>query len=94
VTPIRTCVGCGQRSPQAELIRFVAGAESALMVDSGRRAGGRGAYLHADASCWRSFSGRRGAIRSLRTNPPRPARVALCEALGTMTSGGRLEQRG
>jgi len=94
VTPIRTCVGCGKRSPQAELIRFVAGAESALAIDSGRRARGRGAYLHSDASCWRSFSGRRGPIRSLRTNPSRPARVALCEALVAGTSGGRAEQRG
>jgi predicted RNA-binding protein YlxR (DUF448 family) len=94
VTPIRTCVGCGQRSPQTELIRFVAGVEGTLELDGGRRAGGRGAYLHADAACWRSFAGRRGPIRSLRANPSRPARVALCEALDAARCGGRVERRG
>ena len=91
---IRTCVGCGQRSPQAELIRFIAGGAHALAIDTDRQAGGRGAYLHADTSCWRSFAGRRGPVRSLRANPPRPARVALCEALEAAACGNRGERRG
>lgn len=94
MTPVRTCVGCGQRSPQAELVRFVSGGDSTLVIDSRRRAEGRGAYLHADASCWRTFGGRRGPIRSLRANPPRPARIALCEALEAVTAVNRAEQRG
>jgi hypothetical protein len=94
VTPIRTCVGCGQRGPQAGLVRFVAAGDGSLAIDRDRRAGGRGAYLHADASCWRSFAGRRGPVRSLRVNPSRPARVTLCEALDAARCGDRAERRG
>jgi hypothetical protein len=47
--PIRTCLGCRQRRPKAELVRLVRREDGRLAVD---RAGpGRGAYVCADAEC-------------------------------------------
>ncbi len=80
--PVRTCVGCGRRSPQAELVRFVA-TEGTLVLDPRHRLPGRGAWLHRLPACWGDFVQRRGAIRSLRAAPPRAARQALRDTLAT-----------
>lgn len=79
-TPIRTCVGCGARAPQGDLVRFVAVA-GALALDERRCLPGRGAYLHRQPSCWTALVRRRGAVRSLRATPSRAAREALLETL-------------
>jgi uncharacterized protein len=52
--PIRTCVGCRARSPQADLIRVVRGSDGVARLDdpSARGRGeGRGAYLCPRRSC-------------------------------------------
>ena len=41
--PIRTCIGCRQRRPQADLLRCVLDAEGAVQIS--RTASGRGAWL-------------------------------------------------
>jgi hypothetical protein len=86
VTPIRSCVGCGERAPQAELLRVVLEGGD-LRLDRGRRSPGRGAYLHARTACWTRFASRRGVVRSLRATPSRAAREALAATL----AGGRAE---
>jgi len=44
--PLRTCVGCRARGPQAALVRFVRPAGGGWGLDAApRRAAGRGAYL-------------------------------------------------
>ncbi|NVJ28517.1 YlxR family protein [Myxococcus sp. AM011] len=43
--PVRMCVGCGSKRPQAELTRFVIGPGGAIVVDRERLLPGRGAYL-------------------------------------------------
>lgn len=78
--PIRTCVGCRQRGPQAGLIRFTM-RTSGLAADGVFRAPGRGAYLHHDSDCWRAFARRRGPVRSLRLFPSTSDRDALVAAL-------------
>ena len=80
MTPIRSCVGCGERAPQAAMLRMTYG-ESALRRDAGARAGGRGAYLHERPACWDAFVARRGPVRSLRSAVPRTVRVRLVEEL-------------
>jgi hypothetical protein len=78
--PIRTCVGCGQRAAQRELVRFVLGAGT-LMLDASRRQPGRGAYLHGSPACWDVFTRRRGPVRSLRATPTREQREHLVARL-------------
>jgi len=79
-TPIRTCVGCGERVPQCQLTRFVLSG-TALVIDARRRLSGRGAWLHRLPDCWNAFAQRRGPVRSLRATPSRATREALRDAL-------------
>jgi len=66
--PLRTCVGCRRRRPRSELVRLVAGASGAVILDIPARAPGRGAYLCRDSGmdCLRAAQRRRGLSRSLR----------------------------
>ena len=80
MTPIRTCVGCGERAEKPSLLRVVAG-ENGLTPDPGARALGRGAYLHRASNCWAQFTRRRGPVRSLRITPGRGDRERLVEQL-------------
>jgi hypothetical protein len=84
--PIRTCLGCLERVPQAELLRIVAGPQG-LCLDASRRAPGRGGYLHRRASCWAEFARRRGPVRSLRVTPGRPERERLVASLASVAAG-------
>jgi uncharacterized protein len=86
VTPIRSCVGCGARSPQATLLRMT-WRDGRLQRDAGRRAAGRGAYLHERPACWDAFIARRGPVRSLRAGVPRDARMRLTDELRTSGIG-------
>jgi predicted RNA-binding protein YlxR (DUF448 family) len=78
--PVRTCVGCGSRAPQGQLVRLVAAGRD-LVLDPRRRLPGRGAWLHREPACWGAFVERRGTVRSLRSTPSREAREALRSAL-------------
>lgn len=64
--PERSCVGCRERAPKAELLR-IARTPAGVRVDPTGAAPGRGSYVHRDAECVRSAL-RKGAIaRALRT---------------------------
>jgi predicted RNA-binding protein YlxR (DUF448 family) len=67
-SPVRTCVGCGRKAPQAELIRFVA--LDGVLVE-GTDAPGRGAYTCRRLQCFERAVANRGFARTLRT----PVRV-------------------
>ena len=75
--PERTCVACGRRAPQSELLR--------IRIDSGMhlrvvRAGGlpgRSAYLHRDDICLRKFANGKGTLRSLKRTVDRGEREAF-----------------
>ncbi|WP_332468318.1 YlxR family protein [Cystobacter fuscus] len=43
--PVRSCIGCGARRGQEELIRLGVGPEGGVVVDGRRKLPGRGAYL-------------------------------------------------
>jgi len=61
--PERTCAGCGRKSPQQELIRFVA---SDGRLVPGRTEPGRGVYTCRRLSCFERASSRRAFNRVLR----------------------------
>ena len=61
----RTCVGCGRKAPQSELVRFAA-RDGALVP--GRGEPGRGAYTCPRLACFERAVSRRGFNRVLRQN--------------------------
>ena len=61
--PIRSCVGCGRKAPQSELIRFVADG-GRLVPGAGRP--GRGAYTCRRLACFERALARRAFNRTLR----------------------------
>ena len=63
--PIRSCVGCGRKAPQNELLRFVA--RDGRLVP-GAREPGRGAYTCRRLSCFERAVARRAFNRTLRRN--------------------------
>ena len=63
--PTRTCVGCGRKAPQLELVRFAA-PTGVLQVDPGRTLPGRGAYTCRRTSCFERAESRRAFARTLR----------------------------
>jgi len=79
--PIRTCIGCRTKAPADELFRVVAartpsgtvsgqpdqGTDPVLVVpDPGKRAPGRGAWLHPTIACAEQAQRRRAYARALR----------------------------
>jgi predicted RNA-binding protein YlxR (DUF448 family) len=61
--PIRSCVGCGRKAPQSELLRFVA-EDGTLVPGTGKP--GRGAYTCHRLSCFERAMARRAFNRTLR----------------------------
>lgn len=71
--PIRTCVACGERSLQSQLLRFSLKENGALKAGPGN---GRGGYLHPRRKCALAFANARsGFVRSLRTTVPQEIRT-------------------
>jgi hypothetical protein len=85
--PVRTCIGCGSRERQDALLRVVRDASGVLQLDTRRRRGGRGGYLHQRRECWARFAQRKGPVRSWRATVDRPARTALTAVLAALETG-------
>ena len=79
--PVRTCMGCGQRAPQAELLRLRGAADGTLTVVAARSSGGRTGYLHPRRECWERFAGRKGRVRSLGCTVDKAQRAAGVQQL-------------
>ena len=62
---VRSCIGCGRKAPQSELLRFVA---ADGRVVAGERRPGRGAYTCRRRSCFERAAARRAFNRTLRQN--------------------------
>lgn len=63
--PTRTCVGCGRKAPQRELLRFVARGGELVY---GPKEPGRGAYTCRRLSCFERAVARRAFNRVLRSS--------------------------
>ena len=63
--PPRTCVGCRERAPKAELLRVVV-VEGECVPDPRGRLPGRGAHLHPRSECLALALRRRAFVRALR----------------------------
>jgi uncharacterized protein len=74
--PIRTCIGCRNRTAATELLRVVVAPGSAgpsgspVVPDPRRRMAGRGAWVHPDQRCVELAVRRRAFARALRVPGP------------------------
>ena len=62
--PERTCIGCGRKAGQPELVRLVL-VEGRVAVDRARR-GGRGAWIHPAPACLEKAVRRKAFGRAFR----------------------------
>jgi predicted RNA-binding protein YlxR (DUF448 family) len=74
--PMRTCVACRTRRPQAELVRIVRGPDGEPVVDLAGGAPGRGAYL-CDSDPCRALAERRGILRRALRLPSPQSRMEV-----------------
>lgn len=79
--PVRLCVGCGVRAPQAALLRFSSASDGTLALAAQRSSRGRSGYLHPEPTCWERFASRGGPLRSLRRNVDKPRRLTFVQVL-------------
>ncbi len=66
--PQRTCVGCGVVIAKRELVRIVRSVDGKVRPDPTGKKPGRGAYLHADRSCWDLAIKKRRLDKSLKVS--------------------------
>jgi uncharacterized protein len=62
---VRTCAGCGRKSPQGELLRFVARDGALTLSPHGP---GRGVYTCKRLACFERATARRAFNRTLKTS--------------------------
>jgi uncharacterized protein len=79
----RTCVGCGGKGDPGGLVRLSAEGGGRVVLDAGRRLGGRGAWLHRDPACLARALRRKALGRALR----RQGLAADAEDLGRALTG-------
>jgi hypothetical protein len=80
--PQRTCVGCRTVLAKRALVRIVRHADG-VQVDPTGKLAGRGAYLHAQRSCWER--GLKGALaNALKTSLSAEDRQRLEQFISTL----------
>ena len=65
--PMRTCVGCREMKPKAQLLRVVKPQDGDAHIDRTGRSPGRGAYICGQAECLRLARKSRALERALQT---------------------------
>lgn len=86
--PQRTCIACGAKREQGQLIRIVRGLDGALSIGGSGRQDGRGAYICPLAQCWnKALKGTR-LDRALRHDLTNENRAALLQYAGTLEEAG------
>ena len=84
--PVRSCIGCGAKRAQGELIRVGMGPEGNLVVDRSRRQAGRGAYL-CGVGCLEAAVKRKAFGRAFRGKAGQVDPAALGRALAEGSGG-------
>lgn len=81
--PERTCTGCGEVKPKAELLRVVRSPEGEISLDFTGRKSGRGAYLCRSAACLKKARRAKRLERNLDCVIPDEVYDALEQELGS-----------
>ncbi|WP_279221417.1 YlxR family protein [Actinomyces lilanjuaniae] len=85
--PERTCVGCRERVPRAQLVRLVLAPGGVLDVDLRAAAPGRGAWIHPDPQCVARAERRRAFGRALRVSAPLDSDLVWRWLAGRLSTG-------
>jgi len=75
--PERTCVGCRQKKPKAELLRVARSLAGTIDIDPEARTAGRGAYVCYSVECVKKARKSRGLDRTLKHAVPEMIYTAL-----------------
>jgi len=89
--PQRTCVACGAKKDQTQLIRIVQGPDTGLSIGTSSRVCGRGAYICPSRRCWeKGLKGTRleHALRAKLTNENRAALLQYSSTLEESDTNG------
>jgi len=78
--PRRTCLGCGVRDDQSNLMRLVVVEHGGLQIQMGK---GRGGYLHSARECWQAFVRRKSLYRAFRLEITKDAKEKFVRELQT-----------
>ena len=78
--PVRTCVGCGEKAGQRELVRLRIEGER-VFIDGDWMRGGRVAWRHAARSCLEQAVRRRALARAFRGKAASVDASALIDGL-------------
>jgi predicted RNA-binding protein YlxR (DUF448 family) len=76
--PQRTCLGCGERDEQKQLIRIIVTEDGQLRVGGQLQ---RGGYLHRRKDCWGMFINRKSHYRAFRVEVSRSAKEKLIQEI-------------
>lgn len=66
--PIRTCLGCRERSGKSSFVRIVKNKEGSVLVDESGRLPGRGAYICLTDECINKGLKKKVIDKALKTN--------------------------
>ena len=77
---LRTCIGCAQKHPKAQLHRIQRDAQGGLRWDRSGKAPGRGAYV-CDADCLRRAASKSRLFRALKGPVAEGAAAAVADEL-------------
>ncbi len=94
--PHRSCVACRQVAPSAALVRFRRAPDGAMVPDTARRSGGRGAWTCPDAACIARAVERGGFARAFQApivGAPSTLVSEVERALAADPSSARLAER-
>ena len=80
--PTRTCVACGRAAGKRDLVRVVRTPGGDVVVDSGGKLSGRGAYVCPEPACQRLSVEKGRLARALKTTLSSSQCDALTAALG------------
>ena len=83
--PVRTCIGCRERTEKSQLLRLVA-RDGTVDIDHRQILPGRGAYLHPRPACLEQALKRRSLGRALRSEiDGQQAAVKIRQFLSALT---------
>ena len=83
-TPLRKCIGCNESKPKKELIRIVKTPDGDIILDTGGRANGRGAYLCNNSDCLQKAIKTKGLNRAFKMNIDADILVKLGEEMNSI----------